>query len=88
VRVSALPGTRVPCGGCYRDDPLYTPPEPRATLPPLQGAALELARDQHILDRFKEDVRRRGVVGEETTAATVKLSIDSRLLGLRASPCR
>ena len=57
------------------------PADSPATVPPLTGAALELASDQRILNRFKEDVRRRGVVAEETIAATVALCIVSRVNG-------
>ncbi|MBA2312325.1 MAG: hypothetical protein H0V97_05945 [Actinobacteria bacterium] len=40
-----------------------------------------MAYDLRILDLFKKDIRKKGVVGEETTAATVKLIIVTRLLG-------
>jgi hypothetical protein len=58
-------------------------PYPRdngATVQPLPVEPPPLAFEQDILARFKQDVRLRGVVGEETTAATVYLAISSRLL--------
>jgi hypothetical protein len=56
-----------------------TPADPRATVPHSPPRIPDLARDQRILDRFKKAVRRRGVVGEEKTAATVYLSMTSRV---------
>lgn len=57
------------------------PQNNRATVPSRPPEPPALASDLRILDRFKEDVRRRGVVGEETTAAIIHLCIVSRLLG-------
>lgn len=53
--------------------------QPRAADPP------ELAYNPHILNMFQGVVRRRGVVGEETTACTLYLIITSRLLDKQVS---
>jgi hypothetical protein len=57
----------------------FIPPESLATVPPAPVSPPDLAHDQRILDRFKVAIRRRGVVGEETTAATVYLALTSRV---------
>ncbi len=54
--------------------PTFPPDVPATVQPP------ELASDPRILDRFTQDLRRCGVVGEERNAKTVYLAITSRLL--------
>lgn len=63
-----------------KSEPSSNPPEERATVQPPPPAPPVWACDQRILDRFKRDVARCGVVGEETTAAIVYLALTSRLL--------
>lgn len=58
----------------------FTPSNNRATVQPLQAEPPELAKNPRILAKFREVVRGCGVVGEETTAATVYLLLTSRLL--------
>jgi hypothetical protein len=65
--------------------PPFTPSESLATEPPAPPTPPDLAHDQRILDRFKVAIRRCGVVGEETTAATVYLGITSRVTKKPAS---
>ncbi|MBI3455182.1 MAG: hypothetical protein HY002_05275 [Candidatus Rokubacteria bacterium] len=60
--------------------------EEAATAAHRQGQAAwarcaELARAPRILDRFEEDLRRRGVVGEGRAAKLLYLAVVSRLLG-------
>lgn len=63
----------------------YIPPNSGATAQPHPGAPPELAYDQRILDRFADEVRLRGLVGEEATASTLYLALTSRLLTQQVS---
>jgi hypothetical protein len=60
------------------DAHLHTPPPPPTEAPPIAYAA-------RILDRFREEVGVRGLVGEDRTAATVYLVVTSRLLDQQVS---
>lgn len=55
------------------------PPQPDPVNPP------DLARDQDILDRFKTELRLRGLIGEVRNAATLYLVLTSRLLDKQVS---
>lgn len=55
------------------------PPAPEPVTAPA------LAREQAILDRFRDEVRLRGLVGEERNAATLYLVLTSRLLDQQVS---
>lgn len=61
--------------GENKEGPIY-PPDNRATVQPPYS----LWREPSILKAFRADVRKMGVVGEETVAATVYLLVTSRLL--------
>jgi hypothetical protein len=63
------------------DEPSHSfPPENRATAQPPP-----LADEPRILDRFRSEVRGRGLVGEERNAATLYLVLTSRLLDRQVS---
>jgi hypothetical protein len=62
------------------DGPPAIPPGPTATVQPSAARRPDLASDQRILDRFRQEIRLQGVVGEEKLAATVYLAMTSRLL--------
>jgi hypothetical protein len=62
------------------DEGHSSPQKPSATVQPAQTTPPPLAYDLRILDRFKVDLRRCGVVGEERNGATAYLSITSRFL--------
>ena len=60
-----------------------TPPDGRATVQHLSTAwsrCEALAREERILDRLSDDLRRIGMVGEDRTAQVVYLAVTSRLL--------
>ena len=61
------------------------PPGARATAQPLPVEAPRLASEHRILDRFRAEVRLRGLVGEERNAATLYLVLTSRLLDRQVS---
>lgn len=64
--------------------PLY-PSDSRATVQPPPVDPPELAADLRILDRFRAEVRMRGLVGEDATAAILYLAMTSRLLDKQVS---
>ena len=91
-------GTPTGCaGGCslflikadlFGDEPsgdVHTPSETSATAQPLPAEPPAIARDRAILDRFKEEIRGCGLVGEERNAAIVYLALTSRLLERQVS---
>lgn len=55
-------------------------PESRATAQPLLVDPPALAFESRILDRFSDQVRLRGLVGEERNAAVLYLALTSRVL--------
>jgi Domain of unknown function (DUF3854) len=69
-----LPGHPSNSSATVQPPPATAPPEPP-----------KLASDQHILDRFKDEVRLHGLVGEECNAATLFLVLTSRVLDKQAS---
>lgn len=64
---------------------VHTPPDNRATVQPPASGPPDLAYDQRILDRFADEVRLRGLVGEEATAKVLYLVITSRLFDKQVS---
>jgi hypothetical protein len=66
-------------------DSALSPVKTAATVPPPPADPPPLASDQRILDRFRVAIRKLGVVGEQTTAATAYLVLTSRLLERQAS---
>jgi hypothetical protein len=62
-----------------------TPSDSTATAQPQPVEPPALARELRILDRFKQEVRLRGLIGEERNAATLYLIITSRLLDKQVS---
>jgi hypothetical protein len=70
----------VPDINALEDLSRYIPPKTAATVQPVDGSLPQLAFEQDILGRFRAEIRRRGVVGEESTAATVFLAVVSQHL--------
>ncbi len=62
------------------EEAAHTPSESVATVPPRPSEPPDLAYDKDILGRFRADIHRAGVIGEDATAATEFLAIVSRVL--------
>jgi hypothetical protein len=74
--------------GCVVDAVPFTPPDSRATAqhpPPAPTEPPAIAYAARILDLFRDEVRLRGLVGEERNAATLYLVVTSRLLDRQVS---